>query len=149
VNSFLRYDIEGFHLGGKVGDVGLNDLLHLLLNLLGQDTTTELLEEGLVLRLELLNAELLACSWQKRAGSLQGLLPSGDLVGLDFVEETVDTGVDQWGHDLGRHTVRSANTHCRIVQETYGEYWGCLRSSVRRAPRLRRYRVEASKSEPN
>ena len=62
MNSFLRYDIEGFHLGGKVGDVGLNDLLHLLLNLLGQDTTTELLEEGLVLRLELLNAELLACS---------------------------------------------------------------------------------------
>jgi hypothetical protein len=36
--------------------------------------------------------------------SLQGLLPSGDLGGLDFVEETVDTGVDQWGHDLGRHT---------------------------------------------
>ena len=42
--------------------MGLNDLLHLLLNLLGQDTTTELLEEGLVLRLELLNAEWSACS---------------------------------------------------------------------------------------
>jgi len=40
--------------------------------------------------------------------SLQGLLPSGDLGGLDFVEKTVNTGVDQWGHDLGRHTTGSA-----------------------------------------
>jgi hypothetical protein len=40
--------------------VSLDDLLHLLLNLLGQDTTAELLEEGRVLRLELLNAEILS-----------------------------------------------------------------------------------------
>jgi hypothetical protein len=38
--------------------VSLNDLLHLLLNLLGEDTTAELLQERLVLRLELLDAGL-------------------------------------------------------------------------------------------
>lgn len=33
----------------------------------------------------------------------QGLLPGVDLVDGDLVEHTVDTGVDQRGHDLGRH----------------------------------------------
>jgi hypothetical protein len=36
--------------------VGVNDLLHLLLDLLGEDTTAELLEESLVLGLEELGA---------------------------------------------------------------------------------------------
>lgn len=34
----------------------IDDLLHLLLDFLGQDTTTELLEESTVLRLEELSA---------------------------------------------------------------------------------------------
>lgn len=90
-------------LSGELGNVSLNDTLHLGLDLLGQDTTTELLEEGRVLSLELLNAGMLVVLPISRKVDLQGLLPSGDLGGLDFVEETVDTGVDQWGHDLGRH----------------------------------------------
>jgi hypothetical protein len=57
VNSFLRYDIRWFKtLSSELGDVGLDDGLHLGLDLLGQDTSTELLEETLVLGLELLNA---------------------------------------------------------------------------------------------
>ena len=68
--------------------MSLDDLLHLLLDLLGQDTTAELLEESRVLSLELLS---------------EGLLPSADLVDLDVVEETVDTGVDKRSHDLGGH----------------------------------------------
>ena len=44
------------NLSSELGDVGLDDALHLGLDLLGQDTTTELLEEGRVLSLELLNA---------------------------------------------------------------------------------------------
>jgi len=43
-------------LSSELGDVGLDDGLHLGLDLLGQDTSTELLEETLVLGLELLNA---------------------------------------------------------------------------------------------
>jgi hypothetical protein len=43
-------------LSGKFGNVSLNDTLHLGLDLLGQNTTTELLEESRVLSLELLNA---------------------------------------------------------------------------------------------
>lgn len=38
--------------------MAIDDLLHLLLDLLGQDTTTELLEESTVLRLEELSARL-------------------------------------------------------------------------------------------
>lgn len=56
VNSFLRYDIRCSDLSSELGDVSLDDSLHLGLDLLGQDTSTELLEESRVLGLELLNA---------------------------------------------------------------------------------------------
>ena len=80
--------IEKNLLSGEVGNVSSDDLLHLLLNLLGEDTTTELLEESRVLSLELLS---------------ERLLPGADLVDVDRVEETVDTGVDKRGHDLSWH----------------------------------------------
>ena len=43
-------------LSGEVGDVGGDDLLHLLLDLLGQDVTRELFQETRVGGLELLSA---------------------------------------------------------------------------------------------
>jgi hypothetical protein len=36
--------------------------------------------------------------------NLQRSLPGGDLVNGNFVEHTVDTGVDKRSHDLGGHT---------------------------------------------
>lgn len=65
-----------------------DDLLHLLLNLLGEDTTSELLKKGSVLSLELFG---------------ERLLPGADLADLDVVEKTVDTGVDKRSHDLSWH----------------------------------------------
>lgn len=97
---YVQFD----RLSGEVGNVGRDDLLHLLLDLLGEDTTAELLEQTLVLRLELLSAE----SVSKRSITelkfhSQRSLPSGNLVDGDLVKHTVDTGVDKRSHDLGGH----------------------------------------------
>jgi hypothetical protein len=48
-------------LSREVGNVSLDDLLHLSLNVLGKDTTAELLEESSVLSLQLLGAAAVSC----------------------------------------------------------------------------------------
>lgn len=58
ISQFLSTLQTSSPLSDEVGDVAIDDLLHLLLDLLGQDTTTELLEESTVLRLEELSARL-------------------------------------------------------------------------------------------
>jgi hypothetical protein len=60
------------HLGDKVGNVGVNDLLHLLLDLLGEDTTAELLEESLVLGLEELGAATVSAGSRRSESSQVG-----------------------------------------------------------------------------
>lgn len=86
--------------------MAIDDLLHLLLDLLGQDTTTELLEESTVLRLEELSARLELAKGKQIClkSDLQGLFPSGDLLDGDLVEHTVNTSVDKRSHNLGGHT---------------------------------------------
>jgi len=64
----------------------VDDLLDVSLDLWGHLTLSDLGEEGLL------------------GGSqvgLEGSVPSNDLVNWDLIEETVDTGVDDWDHNLG------------------------------------------------
>ena len=83
-------------------------------------------------------------SLTKGNSSLQGLLPGTDLGDVDVVEHTVDTGVDERSHDLGGHAETGSVEVNGERRGAHGVYWGCLSSSVRREPRLRRYRVDAS-----
>ena len=85
--------------------MSLDDLLHFVLDLLGQDPTTHLLEQVSVRCGKCLGAKyLMSCAQgPTEACSSQGLLPCADFVDIHGVEHTVDTGVDQRCHDLGWH----------------------------------------------
>ena len=133
----------------------LDDLLDLRLNLGGDVALRDLLEQG-----TLGGGEV----------STELTLPARDLVDGDRVKlgeaelarvrvgagkaeetyKTVDTGVDDGDLDLHGEGLVLALL-CRIGQNMHpmSITRHVLRSSVRRAPRERRKRVEASRSEPN
>lgn len=61
------------YLGGEVGDVGRDDLLHLLLDLLGEHTSAQLLEQARVGRLQLLGAAPSALDFKMKSGTYKDL----------------------------------------------------------------------------
>lgn len=136
----------------------LDDLLDLLLNVTGNVSGGDGLEES-----DLLGGEVLT----------ELSLPRGDLIDgnrvklyherlsvqvrkiqkQDSTHETVDTSVDDGDLDLHGHGLVLALL-CDEVQLDKGNAQrlavdNVLRSSVRRAPRASKKRVEASRSEPN
>ena len=70
--------------------------------------------------------------------------------GQQFTYKTVDTSVDDGDLDLHRKGLVLALLWKGVSEvASDGKHSYVLRSSVRRAPRERRKRVEASRSEPN
>ena len=92
-------------LGDKIGYVSLNDLFHLLLNLLGQHTTAQLFKKRRVLSLQQFGATIIVSDTIPHVPTRysQRALPYGNLGNIDFVEHTVHTGVDERSHELGGH----------------------------------------------